>query len=360
MDRKLHYNFIDILWAPARAFSAKKILVMTLYSILGLVVYNIFTYLALSIDSQDTSTLFSVYGFFPIYQIGFSTLIAKVIFSLGCLFSVLAVMLGFFGVSLIEIESIRGNRFYSGLHAIRFSFKRLKQIFLAELAIGLFVAFIVIIFALLGLASRLPFVGEWLYVLLFVIPNFLIAIITVFIILICMLSIILLPATASADKKGEAFQAILETFSSFIRQPLRWVFYTGYAIVAGKICSFVYAYFCYRSLQFMAWAASIGGGDRMTQIVKDGLTHLPIRSEFVTDMLSLFWGVDFGISLSKYSQPTSTEPVSYLMAFMIFIIFATVIGYFLAVIATAQARGYAVIRYLKDGYKIEDEEGLEG
>ncbi len=47
------------------------------------------------------------------------------------------------------------------------------------------------------------------------------------------------------------------------------------------------------------------------------------------------------------------------MAFMIFIIFASIIGYFLTIIAVGQARGYAVIRYLKDGYKIENEEPQE-
>ncbi len=356
MDNKLNYNFIDILWAPALAFSAKKILVMTFYLITSLGIFNIFTYLSLIIDGQDSGTIFAVYNFFPFFELSFDNIVARIIFYSGCLLSILALMLGFFGVSLLEIESIRGNRFYSGLHAIRASFKRLKQIFLAELGIGLFVLFIVILFALLGLVSRIPFIGEWLYTVLFVIPNFLIAIFTVFIILIFQISIVLLPATASADKKGEAFQAILETFSSFIRQPLRWIFYTGYAIVAGKLCSFVYAYFCYRSIQFTSWAASIGGGKKMTQMVKDGLTHLPIKSDLVKETLSVFPGIDFGISLSQYSQPTSSEPVSYLMAFMIFLIFATVIGYFLSVIATAQARGYAVIRYLKDGYKIEDED----
>jgi hypothetical protein len=44
------------------------------------------------------------------------------------------------------------------------------------------------------------------------------------------------------------------------------------------------------------------------------------------------------------------------MAVMLFLIFASIIGYFLAIIATGQARAYIVIRYLKDKYAISSEE----
>ena len=47
-----------------------------------------------------------------------------------------------------------------------------------------------------------------------------------------------------------------------------------------------------------------------------------------------------------------------LMAIMLFLIFASIIGYFLAVVATAQARAYVVIRYKKDDYEIATESPL--
>ena len=52
------------------------------------------------------------------------------------------------------------------------------------------------------------------------------------------------------------------------------------------------------------------------------------------------------------------EAVGYLMAVMLFLIFASIIGYFLATIATGQARAYVVIRYLKDKYAISSESPL--
>ena len=71
---------------------------------------------------------------------------------------------------------------------------------------------------------------------------------------------------SAADRAGETFTAILETFSTVIRQPVRWLSYTAYALVAGKVASFVYAYFCFRAVQFIGWSAGLGGGDRAEQL----------------------------------------------------------------------------------------------
>ena len=46
------------------------------------------------------------------------------------------------------------------------------------------------------------------------------------------------------------------------------------------------------------------------------------------------------------------------MAFMLFVIFASIFGYMLSVIATAQARAVVIIRKLKDDYNIADEKPL--
>ena len=81
----------------------------------------------------------------------------------------------------INIEAVRGNRFMSPKQAIRFALRRFPQLFLSELSIALFVAVIVLLFVLLGLVSRIPYVGEWLYIILFAVPNFIIALICVFI-----------------------------------------------------------------------------------------------------------------------------------------------------------------------------------
>jgi hypothetical protein len=169
---------------------------------------------------------------------------------------------------------------------------------------------------------------------------------------------LLLPAVAAAERHGETFNALLETFSSVIRQPLRWFGYTIYALVAAKLCSFIYAYFSYRALQFITWASSLGGGAKLNQLMADGLSHLPVGSEFVRETLNLFPGLDFGFTLSRWARGSGDDPASYLISLMLLILFVSVIGYAGAVIAVAQARGYIAIRKWKDNYSIPDEDPL--
>ncbi|UCC44227.1 MAG: hypothetical protein JSU65_14130 [Candidatus Zixiibacteriota bacterium] len=358
MEPDPHYNFRDVLWAPARALSAKQILSMTIFLLAAIVAYDLFAYIAFAIDGQSLSTTFSVYGFFPMVWLTFGSLIARIVYWVGCGLAVFSVMLGFFTVAAFNIEAIRGNHFLTTRQAIRFALCRAKHIFLAEVAIVLFVAFIVLLFFLLGLVSRLPVVGEWIYTVLFVIPNFIIALFSIFIIFVFTLTVLLLPITAAADRVGETFTAILETFSTIIRQPFRWLGYTLYSFVAAKVCGFIYAYFCYRAVQFMAWSASLGGGDRLQDLVKSGLAHLPVRSDIIRETFSLLPWFDFGVSLNQWVLPGSRSAASHFMAFMLFLIFASIIGYMLAIIAAAQARGYVALRYIKDEYRVADEDPL--
>ncbi len=358
MEAPPQFNFRDVLRVPAAALSAKQILVMTLSLIAALIVYDLITYLSLLMSGEPFGQALAAYGFFPFEGLAIDTVAAQIAYWIGVGLAVLTLMLGFFAVSAINIEAIRGNRFLSLRQAIRFAFKRLPQIFLSELSIALFVGLIVLLFALLGLVSRIPVIGEWVYVLLFALPNFIIAIFAIFIIFVLLLTVLLLPAVAAAERKGETFTAILETFSTIILQPFRWVGYTAYSLFAAKICSFIYAYFAYRAVQFLIWSASIGGGERLERLPQSGLAHLPVRSGLVAETFNLFPGTNFGVDLQAMAGYPTDSTISHIMALMLFLIFASIFGYALAIIAAGQARGYVALRHIKDNYSIAAEDSL--
>ena len=358
MESPLRYNFRDVLRAPASALSAKQILVMTLFLLGGMVVYDLFAYAAFWLNSDPLQLVFDTYGFFPFAPLHFDAISAQLVFWIGVVAAVLTVMLGFFAVSAFNIEAIRGNRFMTPSEGIRFAFRRLPQIFLAELSIVAFVAVIVGLFALLGLVSRIPFIGEWIYTVLLAIPNFIIALFAIFIIFVLSLTVLLLPAVAAAERQGETFSAILETFSTIILQPFRWFGYTLYSIGAAKVCGFIYAYFAFRAVQFLVWSSSLGGGSDIGRLVKAGLRHLPVQSDLAAQVFNVFPGVPFGVKLSEYVGYPSHDAITHFMAIMLFLIFASILGYSLAIIAAGQARGYVVLRYLKDEYSIASEEPL--
>ena len=358
MEAAPHFNFRDVLRAPADALSAKQILVMSLALLAALVIYDLVTYAALVVAGEPVPDAVGAYGLIPSGGLPLDTPVAQVVYWIGVGLAVLVVMLGFFAVSALNIEAVRGNRFMSPGQAIRFALKRLSQIFLSELSIALFVALIVLLFAALGLVSRIPYIGEWLYVLLFAIPNFIIALFAIFIIFVLSLTVLLLPAVAAAERRGETFTVILETFSTIILQPFRWFGYTVYALAAAKICSFLFAYFAYRAVQFLIWSASLGGGERLSRLSQSALAHLPVRSDVVRESFNIFPGVTFGVDLRPLVGYPSDSLISHIMAFMLFLIFIAILGYGLAIVAAGQARGYVALRFMKDSYSIAAEEPL--
>jgi len=358
MKESLHYNIKDMLAIPHRALSAKRIISMTLFLCIGTVFYSLLTYCALALDGEELGSYWAVYGLLPFAFFKMSSFTAGLLYVIGIFTFCLSLMLGFFAVSAIEIEQIRGNRFFSLGKAIKFSFQRLGQLFISELAIVLFIIFMVILFALLGLITRIPYIGEWIYTLTFIIPGFVIALFTVFIVLIVTISVMLLPAVAAAEKKKESFNTIIMTFSTIVRQPSRWLSYTVYSVIAAKLASYVYAYFCFRAIQFSTWSASLTGGDKPLNLIKAGLSHLPVKSDMVRETLSVFPGVKWGVLVSKWGYSNNNDLAGYLMAGMLFIIFASVLGYAFSIIATGQARAFTIIRYLKDDYKISEEPPL--
>ena len=222
---------------------------MTLFLCAALAIYDLFCYAALAIDGEKVGRAFSVYGFFPFESFNFGGLAAAVLYWVGCVVAVLAVMTGMTAVAAFEIESIRGYPFLGIRKSIGFALDRFKQLLLSEISIIAFVLVIVLLIFIYGLIGRIPFIGEWIYTVFFVLPGFVIAILTVFIILVFILSVLLLPAVAAANRSGETFDSILETFSTVIRQPIRWTFYTFLSAAAAKVFGFVYAYFAFRAVR---------------------------------------------------------------------------------------------------------------
>jgi hypothetical protein len=311
------------------------------------------------VQGESIGTVMSVYGFFSFEPGSLQAGIPRIIFWFGTAASVFIVMLGLFAVSLINIEAIRGNRFFSAREAFRFTLRRAGQIARAEIAIIVFVLFILFLFFLFGLVTRIPYLGEWIFTIFFVIPNFIIAIFTVFIVFIVVLSVLLLPAVAAAERRGEAFTVIVETFSTIVRLPLRWLSYTAYTVVTAKLSCFIYAYFAFRAVQLMTWASSIGAGDKVPQLVKAGLAHLSIiRSPLAYQVTNIFPGIRWGFDIPSGSYFRTETALSYVMAIMLFIVFVTVIGYALAILAAGQARIYVALKYIKDGYRISEEPSI--
>lgn len=352
------YNLFDALQAPARGLSAKQIFLAALSLVAGLLVYDFFRYLAYMEQRENLGLIFDLYGFFPFDSPPQGRILAQLLFAIGVAGGVLCIMCGLTAVSVIHVEAIRGNAFMSPRKAIKFVRSRFRQLLSAVAAIVVFVGFIVLLFAIFGLIARIPLLGDLLFAVFFVIPNFIIALFAVFILFVAIIGVLLLPAVAATERGNESFGVILETFSTIIRQPSRWI---GYTVVSGalaKIATFVFAYFSYRAIEFMVFATSIGGGEKIRRLVGAGFSLLPTDTKIFQFFFNVFPGVRWSFDFDKLTGPSGGGIAAHLVAVMLFVIFAAIIGYFMSSLAAAQVYTYVGIRKSKDGHDLSTEKPL--
>lgn len=352
------YNILDAVQAPARGLSAKQIFLLTFALVAGLLVFDIFRYLAYLEQGENLGLVFDLYGFFPFDSPPHGRVLAQILFGTGIAGSVLCIMCGLLAVSIIHVEAIRGNAFLTARNALRFTRSRLRQLIASESAIVIFVGFIVLLFTLWGLIARIPVLGDLLFSIFFVIPGFVIALFTVFILFALALSVILLPAVAATERAGESFGVILETFSTIIRQPSRWIGYTAVAAVLSKVASFVYAYFAYRAIQFIVAASSVGGGEKIDRLVGSAAALLPLDSKLAQHVCNILPGIRWSFDIRSLSSGAGGGIATHLLSLMLFLIFASIVAYFLTSLAAAQVYTYVGMRKLRDSHDLTSEKPL--
>lgn len=358
MKPDFEYNFKSILLIPARALKAKKIFAASCALLAAYVVFTVFAYLALAIDGNSFTDIFDCYGLIPLELFTMDSLAASLVFFAGVLLSIFTLMLGIMAVAACDIEQLRGNPFFSAREAIRFSLKRSSQLFLSMLAVASFIGLIILLGVVVGLLARIPVVGELLYSIFFFFPNFIIALFTVVVVFVFILSVLVMPVTVIADRNRETFNSILETFLTLTRHPFHWAGHTLYAAVTAKACGFIFAYFAYRAMQLVHYSTFLGGGDKIKTIIASGAAHLPLNSAMVSFTTSLFPGIDFGFDISAWSAGGTDMFAGYIMMLALSAVFIVIWGYQLSVIATGQAYSFAIIKYIRDDYKIGDETSL--
>jgi hypothetical protein len=357
MIRTPQYTFADILQAPAIALSAKRIGLMAMAVVSSWTVYIFFAYASFLIGGDTVQSVIRTWGVFP-FAIP-DGIAAQSVWMLGILGATICLMTGFAGVAGFCMEEARGNRFMSFGQGLSFALHRLKQIVVALAAIVSFAAFVMLLFIIAGIVGRIPFVGDSLFALIMLFPGFVIALFLVFILSVGAVGIFLLPAVTAADRRNEAFMSILETFSTLIRQPLRWLGATAITAVFAKIATWLFLAASLAAVRLLIWGGSVLGGESIHNMYRSALAKLAINSEGGEFLMMVWPGVRTGYLDSLIPRSSSSSDFGgYVLAAVLCIILAVAVSYGLCVIIAGQARIYILIKFLKDGHRIGDEPSI--
>jgi hypothetical protein len=358
MKEPFPHDIRAVLAAPGKGLALKKIFVSSLFLLLGYLVYLFFTYVALLYDGVSFEYIWQSYGMFPIKLFAFDAPVALVIQLIGIGLTLFCVSLAIMAGAAINFEEIRGDYFFSAFDAIRLTVNRIPTLFLGYLSIAAFIVFVYLLGIVVGLVTRIPYIGELLLGVFYIVPVFITLAFTVFIIFVAIVGIVLFPIVVAAQKQKEVFDGLLQLFSVMIREPVRFIWYTAVTVVFAKVASFILAYLFYRTLQFSRVVLKTGGGGRIEEMFNSAYAMLPLDSPVVAFVTNVFPGISFGFSLVRWGYGGEQSAGSVLLAVSFFLLFIVILGYAASVISAGLARGYAVIRRMKDDYLIVEEEPL--
>ena len=358
MKEPFPYDIRAVLGAAGKGFSLKKIASGTLFLLIGYALFTICTYVALMFDGVRFDYIWQSYGAFPLKLYPFDSPVAFGIQIIGYILGLMGFSQAIMAGAVITFEEIRGDYFYSFSDAVAFTIKRSSTLIMGYVSLVAFIGLVWLLGFLTGLAARIPAIGEIVIGLLYLVPIFITLALTLVVIFTGIVGIILFPIVIAAQKEKELFGPLLHLFAVLIKEPIRFFWYLAVSSVLAKVASFVMAYAFYRTLQFSHLVLKSGGGYKIDRIFNAAINTLPLDSPIVTFMCTLFPGIDFGFSFSRFGYGGDESAGAVLLAISFFILFVIIIGYMVSVLSTGMARGYAVIRRMKDDYFISEEDPM--
>ena len=170
---KLYFDFRDIFRSPRIALSVKKIWIFLKANLFGFAAYWIFSYLAILLSGIGFSEAINKFGLYPcIYCAENASIITQILYWIGITIWIISIFYACTAVSRITYRQLKGDDFYSVADAHKFLKNHRYPIILSWVSILLIAAFFclgAIIFALIG---KIPYVGELLFALLYIVYFF--------------------------------------------------------------------------------------------------------------------------------------------------------------------------------------------
>lgn len=220
---KLYFDVRDIFRAPRLALSGKKIWTFLYANLIGYALYLILSFLALGLAGSCMKTIWTTYGLFPVLCCVSLPWYSTILYWIGVLLWFWAVSFACTAVARITYKQLKGDEFFSSGDARVFVKKHWHPVIFTSISLLLIVVFFLALAVIAALLGKIPFVGEFLFVIPFIL-YFFGSVFTIYTGIVFIMSIIYTPAIVAAyeeDTMGSVFQSYSLTWS----QPWRFVLY---------------------------------------------------------------------------------------------------------------------------------------
>jgi len=239
---KLYFDVRDIFRAPRLALSGKKIIVFIQANLIGYFAYWIFNYLGAMVHGVSFSDTWSMYGLYPcLLTIESLPLLPCILFWAGIVFWFFAISLGSTAVSRITYRQLKGDEFYSGSDAWNYVKRHWHPIIYSSISLLLILVFLFVVAGILGLIGKIPYVGEFLFVLPYLL-YFFGSVFTIYTGIVLLVSLIYTPSIV-ATYEEDTMGTVWHNFSITWGQPWRMISYHFVLLPILVIGGYLFSHF---------------------------------------------------------------------------------------------------------------------
>ena len=366
---KLHFDIRDIFRAPRLALSGKKILIFTVGNLVGFIAYWIFSYIAFSLAGNSFNQVWSDYGLYPCLFGHEAPWYAWLVYSFGITKWIILILMSCTAVSRVTYKQLKGDEFYSSGDAYNFVKKHWHPVIFTSISLVLIIVFFLIGASVLALIGKIPYIGEFLFVIPYLL-YFFGSIFTIYTIIVFINSLIYTPAIVASCEE-DTMGAVFQNYSITWSQPWRIILYN--LILLPIVCLGVHIlkFFWTGGFKLIncVFGCSWFMGAKLSNIV--GWSVNILSPSFCTSPLSLCkfsCCTQNASSICSFSIPggaalsTTEIGAGIILTFFLFLIILSVISYGLSILSVGQTIMFVIFKKKTDDDNLlerKDEDELE-
>ena len=245
---KLYYDVRDIFRAPRLALSGKKIIIFMQANLVGYAVYWVLNYLGAAVHGMAFSDTWAEFGLYPcILSLDSLSGIACVLYWIGAAFWFYAISLGATAVSRVTYKQLKGDEFYSGGDAWSYVKKHWHPVVFSSISLALILGFLFFLAAIFGLLGKIPYVGEFLFVLPYLL-YFFGSVFTIYTGIVFLVALVYTPAIVGTYEE-DTMGTVWHNFSITWGQPWRIILYHAALVPVLVLGAYLFSH---------AWISSYG------------------------------------------------------------------------------------------------------
>lgn len=375
----LHFDVRDIFRAPRLALSGKKIWIFLSANVIGYVAYFILNYIALALSGVSFGETWATQGLYPCAYTVEVSWFACTLFWVGVIVWIVAIHLACTAVARVTYKQLKGDEFYSSGDAWKFVRKHWHPVVFTFVSMALILVFFVGMAALFALFGKIPYIGEFLFAIPYLL-YFFGSVFTVYTAIVFLVSLIYTPAivgTIEEDTMGAVFNSYSVTWS----QPWRVIFYHIILLPLAAISVGIFKFVLFYGFKLvnMVFGHEMLMGEKLSNIMGSAAQTVWPQELFTSianacassgfccgvcsissNMLNDFYACFIPVSSGSLSGTESAA--AFIVGIFLFLITLSFFSYFLSILSVGETIMFTIFRKKSDDDNIldrKDEEELE-